>query len=387
MADVTVVVPARVTDWTSVRCIIESVPAVVSVIVVDDASTTSCGDLGRARVLRTESSRGPAGARNVGLAEVTTEFVLFLDHDVIVPTGADRAEYWDPLMFHFADESVVLVAPRVRSTPGTSVLHRFEMDSSPLDMGDVPARVAPGSRVSYVPSAALIGRTSTLRDLGGFDESLRYGEDVDLLWRSHAAGFACRYEPMVEMHHEPRSTWTDWLRQRFQYGTAAGALESRHPGSTRPVRMNRWSALVLGLAAAGHPVLATGVAVSTVARLSRRFGSIPERWILSLRLAGRGHLFAARTVLEASVRTWWPITALLALRSRRVRFVVGAFLIVRAVVMWRRHEHISNDPESIPLDPIRTSLAKIADDAAYGTGVWFGAARTGTWECLRPRWD
>ena len=37
------------------------------------------------------------------------------------------------------------------------------------------------------------------------------------------------------------------------------------------------------------------------------------------------------------------------------------------------------------LDPIRWSLASIADDIAYGAGVWRGAVSAGTVTPLRPR--
>ena len=78
----------------------------------------------------------------------------------------------------------------------------------------------PGSRVSYVPTAALLVRRSALDSVaiddaaipapghlagpgplssrGVFDPALRYGEDVDLIWRLHDAGWRVRYEPSVQ---------------------------------------------------------------------------------------------------------------------------------------------------------------------------------------------
>ena len=52
-------------------------------------------------------------------------------------------------------------------------------------MGTAPCNVP------YVPSAALIVRT----ELARFDEALRYGEDVDLVWRLHDAGHRVIYDP------------------------------------------------------------------------------------------------------------------------------------------------------------------------------------------------
>ena len=54
-----------------------------------------------------------------------------------------------------------------------SISPRLRTKHSPLDLGTEPARVASGTRVSYVPSAALVARTDALRSNGGFDDALR----------------------------------------------------------------------------------------------------------------------------------------------------------------------------------------------------------------------
>ena len=51
------------------------------------------------------------------------------------------------------------------------------------------------TKVSYVPTAALLVRRAALDSVtpgGGavFDPALRYGEDVDLVWRLHDARLA-----------------------------------------------------------------------------------------------------------------------------------------------------------------------------------------------------
>ncbi|MYR59508.1 glycosyltransferase, partial [Streptomyces sp. SID625] len=143
-------------------------------------------------------SRGPAAARNSGWRLAGTELVAFLDADVVPEPG-----WLEALLPHFADPRVAAVAPRVRSRPGGSVLERYERERSPLDLGPLPAVVRPGSRVSYVPTAALVVRVSALRALDGFDESLRYGEDVDLVWRLAARDLLVRYEPGSEVRHAP----------------------------------------------------------------------------------------------------------------------------------------------------------------------------------------
>ena len=158
--DVTVVVPAFNTR-----------PSMAgdygAVIVVDDASKPVLEPLVGTISIRLSSNSGPAAARNAGLDEVTTPLVAFVDTDVDV--GGDWLSY---LLPHFNDPLVALVAPRVGSTEGSTRLAQYELVRSPLDLGDQPARVAAGSRVSYVPAAALVVRADALRAIGGFDGSI-----------------------------------------------------------------------------------------------------------------------------------------------------------------------------------------------------------------------
>src|ERR1019366_5132567 len=98
---------------------------------------------------------------------------------------------------HFADPLVAGGAPRIVAPPRGPA-------GSVLDLGNRPAGVAPMTRVAYVPTAALLVRRAALG--GGFDESLRYGEDVDLIWRLIEAGWRGRYEAGVGgAHPAPRA--------------------------------------------------------------------------------------------------------------------------------------------------------------------------------------
>ncbi|MFM8856801.1 MAG: glycosyltransferase [Actinomycetota bacterium] len=405
--DVTVVIPAHVHDVNVVRNLVASLPNVADIVVVDDASPEPLDGIARARIVRNDVALGPAAARNTALREVRTEFVLFVDHDITCPADMEASNcaasncatsnsrtstsetrtFWHSLLFHMRDPRTAIVAPRVMSKPGTTSLERYEVENSPLDMGSQPARVAPGSRLSYVPSAALLVRMQSLRDLGGFDQTLRYGEDVDLIWRAHEAGLTCRYEPSVVLFHDPRSNWSSLLRQRFHYGTAAAHLEERHPGATRPVRMNTWSAVAVSLAFSGHPVVAAGVAASTVARLARRLHDVPDRWVLAWRIAGRGHLFAVRTTLEAASRTWWPITVSACAVSKRLRRIFALYVLIRSIEPMVPRRARGSQQRVRSLDPVRSAVAKIGDDVAYGAGVWAGAMSTRKSDCLRPRFD
>lgn len=356
-ADVTVVVPAynRTPTW-----------ATAQTIVVDDGSSPPLANA----QLRHATNRGPGAARNTGFARVTTPLVAFVDSDVSL---AD--ERWlEPLLAHFADERVALVAPQVQSAPGTAWLAGYEQRNSPLDLGDEPARIAAGTRVSYVPAAAIVCRVDAVRAIGGFDEDLRTGEDVDLVWRLLAAGYRCRYEPASVVLHQPRTSFIALLRQRFGFGQSATPLAARHHGALAPVRLNLWSAVVWALVLLRRPLLALGVLAGAIVALSRKLHTIPPTE--SARLAGLGTLAAGRQLADATTRVWWPITLLAAATVRRSRPPIAAALIAPAVVTGIRQRSAQ---------PLVDAPIQLLDRMAYGAGVWAGAVAARDFAALLPQ--
>ena len=394
--DVTVVVPVRdhASELGRLLTSLRSDPcAAAGIVVVDDASVLprqvddAIDAAARAvpagpplRRLRRQVAGGPAAARNLGARSADTEFVAFVDADCVV------TECWlVPLLGHLADPSVALVAPRVapagNCAAGSSELIRaYEVDHSPLDLGTTPARVAAGTRVSYVPSAAVVVRRSVFESLGGFEESMRVGEDVDLVWRLTADGHRARYEPTSVVRHEVRGDLRSWLTQRVAYGSSAAALDQRHPSQVAPVVMSPWSLAVWSLVAAGHPVLGAAVAAGTVARLRSRLDDLPAAEVL--RTGVHGHLGAGRQLARAVLRVWWPVAVPAAVVSRRARRVVFASVAVEAAATWRP---ASRRGLRQPLDPLRSAVLGLLDDVAYGGGVWLGAARRRSLRALLPR--
>lgn len=376
---VSVVVPVR-DDPTGLDRLLTSLAAWESdpeVIVVDDGSrdgvshervTTAAGGT----YLRLRCSGGPGVARNAGLELTGTELVVLLDADVVLETGR-----LDDLMAHFDDPCVAAVAPRVRSRRGRSgVLAAYEELHSPLDLGPSPSSVGPGRRVAYVPAACLAVRTAALHDLGGFDPALRWGEDVDLVWRLSEAGHTVRYEPSVTVAHEPRRDLREWIRQRRRYGYSAAPLAARHPSAVAPVRLSAWSASAWAAAFAGHPVLGLGLATGSTAALVPKLEHLPGGTRLAVRLAGLGHLYAGVGLLHAATRAWWPVTVALGMARRKLAPSVVAAFLVPPFIEWVQGAR--------PAGPIRTVALRVADDLAYGWGVWEGMVKARSWAAVRP---
>src|SRR6202007_410017 len=116
-------------------------------------------------IIRHAQSKGPAAARNTGLAACATDFVAFLDSDVVPRRG-----WLEALLGHFSDPAVALVAPRIVGlAQSDNLVARYEAVRSSLDLGRREAPVVPYGTVSYVPSAAIICRRAALIAAGGVE--------------------------------------------------------------------------------------------------------------------------------------------------------------------------------------------------------------------------
>ena len=378
-ADVTVVIPVR---GELPPRLVHSVGRVARIIVVDDNSPTPIDTSTRTddrvpiTLHRRQSRGGAAAARNTGLDAVTTALVAFIDADC-----EPDPNWLDALLPLFADDLVALVAPRIVPTEPVGVqsrLARFEHHRSALDLGDDAARVRARTRVSYVPSAAMVARTDVVGSLGGFDDEMMVGEDVDLVWRLDEAEWSVRYQPTAEVAHRHRTRPLAWARRRFDYGTSAGPLALRHPGALAPVETSGWSIATWALAASGHLIGATGVAAATAAMLAQKLDSLDHPLPVAAQLAGRGHLAVGRSFAQALLRPFWPITLALGVLvpNRRFRLTLLAAALTPAVVDWVRQR-----PD---LDPVSFVACRLADDLTYSAGVWVGALRAGTLDPLTP---
>jgi len=346
--DVTVVVPTHDDRPDRLSDLLRHCTDTAAVVFVDDGSASPISGVRGATVVRLRHNGGPGAARNAGRRGAATPLVAFVDSDVELHDG-----WLAGLLGHFDDDTVGLVAPRVASGPAAAGadpgVARYEERHSPLDLGTAPARIAAGTRVSYVPAAAIVVRVAALDAIGGFDHTLRCGEDVDAVWRLTEAGWRCRYEPGVVVEHQPRRSWRALSVQRAAYGESAAALAVSHGNAVAPVRMSPWTLGVWLLAAAGHVASAIGLAAVTSVALVAKLPGVPANE--SIRIAGHGHLAAGRLLATAVRRTWLPIVGVGAIGSRHARRVAVAALL----------------PALLDGGPPR-----LLDDVAYGVGVWKG---------------
>lgn len=374
VSELTVVVPAHVRDEKELSAIGSLVASLKGprIIVVDDCSPVPV-QVDGAEVVRRDVNGGAGAARNTGARLADTPYIAFVDSDAVVSLDGLTL-----LAGHFFDTDVVAAAPRVESADAPRLIGEYERLHSPLDLGDVPSVVKPNARVSHVPAAVLVVRTDAFAELGGFDETLRIGEDVDFVWRISESGRTVRYDPSVVARHVPRRTVRALLRQRFTYGASAAALDVRHPRAAAPVRTNP----VLGLTALS--ILLSYVLVAVVAvpltlgwfAMTLRASRTSLRMRLHLGLLGIGT--SIRFIASAVARPWWPLF-LSASFLPRIGFRIGTMFLFCVVVppMWRM---VRVRPDR----PFGYLVLRILDGFAYGLGVWRGAIAERNVRCLLP---
>lgn len=377
--DVTIVIPIY-NDAAGLTTCLGSLRATlagnVPIVVVDDASDnpaeiTAIAERYQTRLVRHSTNKGPAAARNSGLAQVSTALVAFVDSDV-----EPSPQWLNQLVAHFKDPALVAVAPRVRSKPGDSLRERYETHHSPLDLGANPSLVGPKNPVSFVPAAALVAKVAAISAVGGFDAALRSGEDVDLIWRLIDGGGTVRYDPAVEVHHRPRESWPALLEQRRNYGASAVALGSRHGSRIAPAGTSVWSAVTFAAFASGHRLLGLGVFATSLLTLRHKLRSVPDSLITAVRLSAFNNLRASYGLGRAVSRVWWPCAVLLALAVRRSRPMIATAMLSPSLIDWLRGARPTRLWGSVAL--------RLIDDFAYGTGVWQGVLSSKDATALKP---
>lgn len=198
------------------------------VVVVDDGSTVPVavpeGDQ-RVRVVRNARSEGVSGARNRGLAEVTTPWVVFLDDDDVLLPGhlsqvtaaiAEAERGGGQVGLGYAPVLVCGAARDLRNVIGAH---------PPTDL----ARALHGGNVLPTPSCVVV-RADLVRAVGGFDTALTVSADWNL-WLGVARrepGAAAGAVPSVlytqhdgNMHHGSEVTLTELAEMQRRYGVLA----------------------------------------------------------------------------------------------------------------------------------------------------------------------
>jgi GT2 family glycosyltransferase len=105
--------------------------------------------------------------------------------------------------------------------------------------------------------ANLAARRDVFLALGGFDEALRVGEDLDFCWRTQLAGLRYTEAPEAVVVKRPPISTGEILRKTFSYGRYDAALYLRYRSKGMPRHLRRTVAVPVWLLRHPHWLVGT----------------------------------------------------------------------------------------------------------------------------------
>ena len=388
---VSIIIPAHGRTEATRRCV-QSLLALDypadrrEIIIVDDASEPPLAEALRdlpIQLVRQERNIGQSAARNLAATIASGEILAFIDNDCVA-----EPDWLRSLLPYLDQPAMAIVGGRIIAPPARGAVAAFEAVRSPLDMGAVETEVAPNAAVSYLPTCNLLVRRDVLLAHGGFDATLRVGEDVDFIWRTLRSGNRAWYVPAGRVVHDHRVRWKDWLRRRADYGSSEADLQQRYPEGRRLMHLPRVSLLLLlsvllvpwfegwglGPAAVAATLLSTELIHKQ--RELRRIGVRLSIGRVAVAL-GREHAAALYHLSASTVRYYsLPLLAIGGIQPHGLPFIF-LLLIIAPLADHRRLQPQLSRPVFIGLYGLEL--------AAYQVGLWRGCRQRRTLRPLLPR--
>jgi len=248
---VTVVVPTRNSMRTVAACLrsIRAQDVPVDLIVVDNDSSDGTYEL--ARELADAAVRGGperSAQRNTGVQLARTEWVLWVDSDMVLP----------PTTVSAALATAEETGADAVAVPEVSVGAGFWTACRTLE------------RACYVDDPSLHNPRLLRRELllgdGAFDPAMAGPEDTDLRLRLRSAGTRTALCPdVLIVHDEGKLTLRSILMKRVYYGRSLPAFVAKNPGALAGQGAGTLRALTRHRRAlAAHPVRTAGLLLMRV---------------------------------------------------------------------------------------------------------------------------
>jgi GT2 family glycosyltransferase len=209
-----------------------SLTSTFDVIVVDNGSNDGSQEMLREKypdviIIQNHKNEGLSKATNQGVLASTGKFILFLNNDTIVNGPSLNA------MFDFMEQhpGTGAVGGKLLNEDGSfqggyaKYSNIFEEVLIGTGLGD---RIKPGypsyldsdqvMPAGWMSSANLLVRRAALDQVGLLDESyFIYGDEADLQYRMHKAGWELYYLPQATTLHYGGRSMNRWKRRKMVY--------------------------------------------------------------------------------------------------------------------------------------------------------------------------
>lgn len=199
----------------------------VNVFVVDNGSTDRTGDVARACGRTVLSVRnGKIGAvRNAGILSGKGRLVGFLDAHCV-----PGATWLSMMSAEFADETIGACGGPFNyvsadNTVG-SIAQARGLGSAERLRGELIS--GRSSSFPWLPTGNAMYRRVCLQEVGLFDESLSYCEDVDLAWKVFLRGYQFAVAPLATVTHYNEDSATLHLVKQYKLGGAVYRMSAKY---------------------------------------------------------------------------------------------------------------------------------------------------------------
>lgn len=167
------------------------------------------------RIVKPEEKLSPSAARNLGVNEASSEFIVFTDDDCL--PSSDWLSEWCAFI---NSQNVFVAAGCVLPWDISRLIQRFCLFKGIVSLKDE------SDFQGFVVTANCCFNKRVFNELLGFDKRFSFagGEDVDISLRAKASGYVIDFCSKTLVYHRHSSSMFYWLKKYFYYGKAMHAV-------------------------------------------------------------------------------------------------------------------------------------------------------------------
>jgi GT2 family glycosyltransferase len=168
-----------------------------------------------------QAQGGPAAARNAGVLSARSEYILFLDDDVMATPNLLK----EHCRVHLENPQTVVVGTMSRPSDSQGpVWVRWEEHLLEKQYSDIL-----NGKYQFTPRQFYTGNCSLKKawiiEAGMFDETFKRFEDVELAYRLHRLNLSFQFDPAAVAYHYPNRSFKSWVNMHYLYGRYAVKID------------------------------------------------------------------------------------------------------------------------------------------------------------------